>query len=145
MLTRRRWLLYALLDSPDDAMTPVQIQKTMFLFGQEAGAELGGEFYSFTPYAYGPFDSTIYRDLEYLEDREFVRRDWPRRRRVRRYFITRPGREKARELQEREDSGLRDYLTRLVHWVKEQSFSDLIRSVYAAYPDYAVNSVFRKP
>ena len=63
MLTRQDWLLLALSKSPGGAMSPVQIQKAMFLFGQEAGDTVGTDFYSFQPYDYGPFDSAVYEDL----------------------------------------------------------------------------------
>ena len=49
MLTRQDWLLLTLSRSPDGAMSPVQIQKALFLFGQEVGGSVGTRFYSFVP------------------------------------------------------------------------------------------------
>ena len=68
MLTRQDWLLLALSKSPCGAMSPVQIQKAMFLFGREAGDAVGTDFYSFQPYDYGPFDAAIYADLAAQEN-----------------------------------------------------------------------------
>lgn len=143
MLNRRQWLLLALSEAPGNLMSPVQIQKTMFLFGQDAGNELGEGFYSFAPYDYGPFDPAIYRDLRTLESDGRVRQMWMEGRGLRRYAVTRRGRETAECLRAKADPRLRDFLAELVSWVTEQSFSNLIRNVYAAYPGYAVNSVFR--
>ena len=41
------------------------------------------------------------------------------------------------------DPRLTEFLGRIVQWVRKRSFSDLLRSIYAAYPEFAVNSVFR--
>ena len=41
MLTRQDWLLLALSKSPGGALSPVQIQKALFLFNQEAGGSIG--------------------------------------------------------------------------------------------------------
>lgn len=143
MLNRRQWLLLALSEAPGNLMSQVQIQKTMFLFGQDAGKELDRGFYSFAPYDYGPFDPAIHRDLRTLESDGLVRKMWMEGRGLRRYAVTRQGRERAECLRDEADPRLRDFLAKTVSWVAEQSFSSLIRNVYAAYPQYAVNSVFR--
>ena len=38
----------------------------MFLLKQEAGQFVGPDFYEFVPYNYGPFNSSIYDDLNTL-------------------------------------------------------------------------------
>jgi hypothetical protein len=47
-------------------MTPVQIQKAMFLIGMEAKQFVEPGFYKFVPYNYGPFDANVYHDLDEL-------------------------------------------------------------------------------
>ena len=143
MLTRQDWLLLALSKSPGGAMSPVQIQKTMFLFGQGAGDSIGTVFYSFQPYDYGPFDAAIYADLRRMTSLGHVRGEWNPDQSWKTWTITAPGRYAALALENDADARLNDYLGRVVTWVRGKSFAELLRSVYAAYPEFAVNSVFR--
>ena len=143
MLERQDWLLLALSKSPAGTMSPVQIQKALFLFAQEVGGSLGTQFYSFEPYDYGPFDAAIYVDLRRMTSLGQVRGEWSPGRSWKSYTITGPGREAAREIERDADARLAAFLERIVTWVGGRSFSDLLRSVYAAYPEFAVNSVFR--
>ena len=76
MLTRQDWLLLTLSRSPGGAMSPVQIQKALFLFGQEVGGAVGTQYYSFVPYDYGPFDSAIYVDLRRMMNKGHVGEEW---------------------------------------------------------------------
>ena len=145
MLTREDWLLLALSKSPGDAMSPVQLQKAMFLFGQEAGDSIGTDFYSFQPYDYGPFDAAIYADLRRMTSLGHVRGEWNPGRSWKTWTITGSGRKAALLLEADADARLAGYLGRIAVWVRERSFSELLRSVYAAYPEFAVNSVFRDP
>ena len=144
MLTRQDWLLLALAKSPGGTMSPVQVQKALFLFGQEVGGSLGTQFYSFEPYDYGPFDAAIYVDLRRMTSLGHVRGEWSPGRGWKNYTITGPGREAARELESDADARLAAFLERIVAWVRARSFSELLRSVYAAYPEFAVNSMFRE-
>ena len=143
MLTRQDWLLLALSKSPGGAMSPIQIQKALFLFGQEVGGLIGTEFYSFEPYDYGPFDAAIYVDLRRLMKEGGVRGEWSPGRNWKSYMLTGSGRKVVRTIEEDADTRLADFLRRIVEWVEGRSFSDLLRGVYAAYPEFAVNSVFR--
>ena len=143
MLTRQDWLLLALSKSPGGTMSPVQIQKTLFLFGQEVGRSLGPGFYSFEPYDYGPFDAAIYVDLRRMASRGHIRGEWSPGRSWKNYTITGPGRKAARMLEHDADARLAAFLERIVTWVRRRSFSNLLRSVYATYPEFAAKSVFR--
>lgn len=143
MLTRQDWLLLALSKSPGGVMSPVQIQKALFLFGQEVGGLIGTGFYSFEPYDYGPFDTAICADLRRLTNEGRVRGEWSPGRSWKNYTLTGAGRETASTLETEADARLADFLRRIVEWVTGRSFSDLLRGVYAAYPEFAVNSVFR--
>ena len=143
MLTRQDWLLLALSRSPGEAMSPVQIQKALFLFGQEAGGSIGAGFYSFEPCDYGPFDAAIYADLRRMMNEGVVRAQWTPGRSWKSYALTGSGRRAALDRENDADARLTEFLGRIVAWVKGRSFSELLRSVYAAYPGFAVNSVFR--
>ena len=143
MLTRQDWLLLALSKTPGGAMSPVQIQKSLFLFGQEVGGSISTKFYSFEPYDYGPFDAAIYVDLRRMTNEGLVRGEWSPGQSWKSYAITRSGRKAALRLENGANARLTEFLGRIVVWVKGRSFSELLRSVYTAYPEFAVNSVFR--
>ena len=64
MINRRDWPLLALAQAPDGKLTPVQLQKILFLMAMEVHEEISTPFYNFVPYNYGPFDATIYSDIE---------------------------------------------------------------------------------
>ena len=143
MLTRQDWLLLALSKTPGGAMSPVQIQKSLFLFGQEVGGSISTKFYSFEPYDYGPFDAAIYVDLRRMTNEGLVRGEWSPGQSRKSYPITRSGLKAALRLENGANARLTEFLGRIVVWVKGRSFSELLRSVYTAYPEFAVNSVFR--
>lgn len=143
MQSRQDWLLLTLSKSPGGAMSPVQIQKSLFLFGREAGSSIGTHFYSFVPYDYGPFDAAICVDLRRMEHEGHVSGQWSPGRSWKNYTLTGYGRKTVLVLESDADARLVEFLERIVVWVKGRSFSNLLRSIYAAYPEFAVNSVFR--
>lgn len=135
--------LVALLSSPDKQLTPIQIQKTLFLLNQNIPHALGGEVYHFTPYNYGPFDSAIYRDLETAIDSGLVDAipsggGWNE------YRITPRGEARASETVQKLDPNALNYIRSLTQWVRSVSFRELLTTVYDAYPDFASRSVFRR-
>src|SRR5439155_6656754 len=53
---RSAWVLLALLAAEGHSLTPVQLQKCLFLLGSRRPKDVGRDFYHFRPYDYGPFD-----------------------------------------------------------------------------------------
>jgi uncharacterized protein len=140
MPTRDQWLLLALAHRHGAPMTPVQVQKTMFLMKEEAPSLMGSEFYSFEPYNYGPFNAEIYHDLEDLQKQGLVVIDGTGS--VRSFAVTAGGLERAAEIKKSADPTAAAFLENVVDWVTSLSFSQLVRAIYAKYPKYKVNSVF---
>lgn len=139
------WLLVALASSGQGMLSPVQVQKTMFIFKQGAETALPAEnFYNFVPYNYGPFNADIYRDLDTLEmgglTQIFNRYHGGQRR----YAITQAGRSRADTVRNG-NIRIADYMTQVTRWVESKSFADLIRAVYETWPAYRANSVFVDP
>lgn len=66
-LSREQLLVAAMASCPGARYSPVQIQKLIFVVDRELAGPVGGPFYDFRPYDYGPFDATVYADLEALE------------------------------------------------------------------------------
>jgi hypothetical protein len=136
-------LLAALAASDSRSLTPVQVQKAMFLIAIEAKRLAPEHFYAFEKYNYGPFSTDIYSDLSAFESAEWILVDPPVNRRVRAYRLTASGLQAAAESQAKLTPELRTYLTAVVKWVSSLSFPDLVRAIYKKYPEYRENSVFR--
>jgi DNA-binding PadR family transcriptional regulator len=139
--SRQDWLLLALALRGGLPMSPVQIQKTMFLMSAEAKEYLGQGFYKFVPYNYGPFASDVYTDLESLASRGLVTssvtgRGWKI------YAITPVGLTAGEKIKASANATAVAFLKRVVDWVCSLSFPALLRAIYAKYPKYKANSVF---
>lgn len=135
-------LLVSLSPAATDWYSPVQIQKLMFLNEKFMGERIEGERFSFTPYDYGPFDSAIYKELEDLHEIGFIEvqatnRGWNK------YRVSASGLERSSKLVEQLDSGVRQYLQETSIFVRSLSFSELVSSIYRAFPEMKVNSVFK--
>lgn len=140
-MARQDWLLMALASRAGAPMDPVQVQKAMFLLGREIPDKVESGFYHFEPYNYGPFDSNVYTDLERLANRGLVSisRDT---RGTRAFAVTPEGLRQGAELLRSADVTARSYLDRVVQWVCSLTFADLVRAIYARYPEFKRNSVF---
>ena len=140
-MDRMQWPLEALYESEDGRLSPVQIQKTLFLVGANLPDEMGSDYYHFEPYHYGPFDSAIYEDLEHLVEQGFVMRVASSKHSGKDFEITPEGR-RAIERQ-RPSAAVSTYIKSVVAWMRPLSFSALVSAIYTKYPEFKVNSVFR--
>lgn len=142
MLTRKDWTLLAIAAAKLKGLSPVQLQKTLFLLGREMPEAVGRDFYDFTAYHYGPFDRAVYTDAEELavagevEVTQRAGENWNR------YLVTREGEIRASYL-EREVPQAAKYLDELLDWVLRQTFQGLVTAIYAKYPEMRANSVFQ--
>ncbi len=143
MLNRKDWTLLAIAGAKEKGLSPVQLQKTLFLLGRQMPEAVGTDFYDFKPYHYGPFDEDVSADARALAksgDIEITRRpdeNWNR------YVVTPEGVRRAETLA-REIVKAADYLQRLLDWVQRQTFQSLVTAIYAKYPEMRVNSVFQQ-
>ena len=141
-MTRKDWTLIAICAAKEKGLSPVQLQKSLFLLGREMKKQVGANFYKFAPYHYGPFDRTVYDDASSLAEEGFVmitRRpgeNWNR------YIITTAGCDRAAVLRGAAPQDAVEYLERVVSWALRQTFQGLVREIYERYPDMKVNSVF---
>lgn len=140
-MERQDWVLLAIVFGKNP-LTPAQLQKSLFLLGENFSALKESDFYSFIPYNYGPFDVAIYTDAEKLEEekkiiREFLtERDWPK------YSPTEIGREEAKSIIQEAGEEEVAFLKEAVAWTQSLSFQDLIRAIYQYFPKYKENSIF---
>ena len=137
-------LLAALAPAFGRQHTPVQVQKLLFLIDQEVPEVAGSDFH-FKPHSYGPFDPTVYRVLEQLEDSGHVIVQPSRSAPMRRYSLTPLGQKDADKALDALDGRTRKYIVRASEFVRSCSFSELVASIYKAYPEMRVNSIFETP
>lgn len=142
-LNREDWLKMVLWAANGKPLSPVQLQKTLFLLGKTAPHVVGDEYYEFIPYNYGPFDADIYADAEQLQWQGLVSIDAPAGQRWKSYSLTQTGAEKAEVLAGTLPVEAKDYLAKLVQWVLRLDFRTLLQYIYSKYPTYRANSVFQ--
>ncbi|RPH95187.1 hypothetical protein EHM69_05255 [candidate division KSB1 bacterium] len=142
-LQKRDWLLLILDSAEGRSLSPVQLQKTLFLLKEKAPNVVGDGFYNFIPYNYGPFDAAIYSDAEALQAENLVAISAPTGQRWKNYSLTQQGADTVRRLKENLNTQHADYLRKLVGWVLAKDFNTLLRWIYTQYPRYRKNSVFQ--
>lgn len=141
-MDKKDWLL-AVLDA-GRSLSPVRLQKSLFLIGMKAAESVSDDFYDFVPFDYGPFSAQIYSDASDLEREGLAFIDNPYDRGWRRYGATEAGKERAAELFEKMDDNVAAVIHETVSWVRRQSFASLVRTVHEQYPEYSVNSIFKE-
>jgi hypothetical protein len=145
ILDRSEWILLALNAAEKKRLSPVQLQKILFLLGDRRPESVGSNFYAFRPYHYGPFDADVYHDADALAARKLVLLDEAKGRTWRAYVLTRIGQKNAELLEQRAPRKTVLYLRKLVEWAEPLPFESLVRAIYDAYPKMRANSIFRVP
>lgn len=140
-MTRHEIMLAALASGAREEFSPVQLQKLLFLIDRNIGPSLGGPFFDFRPYDYGPFDVGVYNEFAVLADCELGEAEGDGR--DRRYRLNDEGRARAREVLSTMAPEYRKYVADVAEFVQKLSFSALVSSIYKHYPDMKANSVFR--
>ncbi len=138
------FILAALAASKGATHSPVQVQKLFFLLDRKLAGEVGGPYFNFTAYHYGPFDRTIYDLLERLAEQGFVEISSNPALRYRTYRLTPEGQRVGGTFLNQLDQHIVDYMGKLSDFVRGLSFAELVSAIYAAYPEMKVNSVFRE-
>jgi len=143
-MERRDWNLLVLSAAGGTSLSPVQLQKSLFLLERNLPVEVRGEdFYHFEPYNYGPFDSNVYSDASILtfqglaQSSQSCQGNWTE------YAATAEGMDRANVLKASLPRGVADYVGKIVQWVRGQSFTSLVRAIYERYPEMKEKSVFR--
>lgn len=142
-LERKHWTLLAIASANGASVSPVQLQKALFVLGRELPDLVGEGYYDFQPYNYGPFDSTVYEDAEALAEDGLVSINRPYR--WSEYAATPEGMHLAASLRERASPSAAQFLSDLVSWARQLTFQDLVRAIYARYPDTRAKSIFEDP
>ena len=135
-MDRQDWILTVTAIAQEPGLDSAQLQKSLFLLGEELPQLVGADYYRFYPYKYGPFDPAVYSDWCSLRDERLVQGHDT-------ITATPAGRQKACSLLEELPDEVLAYLDAIVEWVQERSFQELCDAIYAKYPAMAVNSAMK--
>jgi hypothetical protein len=136
-------LLAVLAAANGQFYTPVQLQKALFLVADNLPSIFKGKCFEFVPHNYGPFDSGIYSEAEDLREKGLAVIERSPYGRWKIYSSSRDGITRGNEILEAMPTDRRDYILKISEWVRGLSFSELVRSIYDAYPEMKANSIFQ--
>lgn len=143
-MERRMWALLAIDAGGDPGLSPVQLQKTLFLLGENCRDDVGDVYYEFVPYDYGPLSMAVYGEAKELASEGLIAIRSAPGRRWSNYHITPEGRSIAETVRAKVDQVAAQYLQVIVDWAKKLTFAELLTAIYKQYPEYKVNSIFRE-
>ena len=136
-------MLAILAAAEGGAYSPVQIQKAAFVLDRNLPQLFSdGSKFHFTPYDYGPFDRSVYSEVEKLEAEGLAVVNQSAGR-WRTYAASPQGVEQGKLLLAALPAAHSDYVRRVSEWVRSLDFATLVKSIYAAYPEMKANSVFQ--
>jgi len=119
--------------------TPVQVQKILFLLDKKLNESVGGPYFNFEPYHYGPFDKNVYKELDKLTaTNDLIVRST----RLKYYAVTPQGYEKGIQALNNYAEKERNYIKEICTFVKSLSFEKLLKAIYNEYPEMKANSIF---
>jgi uncharacterized protein len=118
---------------------PIRLMKGTFVVAMR-GPQRWRELFHFQPYDYGPFDVDVYRARDELIAKGLLESD--DRGAYSRYRLTNSGKQRAAALQEQLPTDVREWMSSVGHYITSRSFSQLLREIYAEFPEFATRSVF---
>ncbi len=142
-ITRAEWLLLFLSSealglTEDTSLDPIRIQKGMFLLSQRGPKR---DLYSFKPYNWGPFSSDIYTDLLTLEADHLITSESVPAQTWSLYRPTAQGNRRAADVAAAVGVVNTRWLAQMRRFVTTRPFVQLLKEVYAMYPEYATKSL----
>lgn len=142
-MDRTDFVLAVLATAEGHELTPVQVQKLFFILDKRCADRVGGPFFDFAAYDYGPFDASVYREIERLADRGHAEVVRPTGFSMKTFRTTPAGYKRGAELLATLDVAVRDFAVKLTTAVRTMSFSELVSAVYREFPEMKANSIFR--
>lgn len=142
-MEKKDFLLLVVAAGDGKPLTPVQLQKTLFLVEQAKLPETPKPFYEFEPYHYGPFDKDVYIDADSLAVEGLVARLRSESGTWTDTVITPNGSMKAALLKKGLSPPSAKFIADVVQWAQSLTFTELLRAIYEKFPVYRENSVFQ--
>lgn len=126
---------------PGASFDPIRVQKLLFLIDRVVSERIGGPFFHFQPYHYGPFDRAIYGVIGAMAAAGDVRINasdaYPR------YSLTPAGYRRGRATLASFPIPVAEYFGRVARWIRLVPYRRMLAAIYRAYPEMAENSVVR--
>jgi hypothetical protein len=119
-------LLLAIAAAGEGGLSPIQLQRSLFLLSQKRKTHLGPGFYEFEPGNAWPFSKALYADLDAFVAAGDVVKEYRPECTQSLFRLADPGRTLAEELRPHVKPEAFSYLEEAVAWVTEQSTLDLI-------------------
>lgn len=120
---------------------PIRVQKLLFLIDRVVSERIGGPFFHFQPYHYGPFDRAIYSVIGAMVAAGDVQVNasgaYPR------YSLTQAGYRRGESTLASFPAPVADYFERAARWVRLVPYRRMLAAIYREYPEMAENSVVR--
>ena len=118
---------------------PVRVQKLLFLVDSEIPQYIDGPYFHFEPHHYGPFDKSVYEELDRLAEQREVGIDTDEG--YNRYSLTDTGYAKGTSVLEMLSDPPSSYLENTAKWIRFVPLKQLLSTIYRQYPEMAVNSI----
>ncbi len=143
-MTRREIVLAMLAASGGRPYSPAQIQKAIFLVSRNLKDVIAsGPRFKFEPYDYGPFDASVYHEIDDLEREGLSETGYTVDSRWREYRATPDGVAAGRKLLLAMPEKRRKYFEEVSRWVRSLTFAELVSAIYKEYPEMRARSIFR--
>lgn len=120
----------------------LRMQKGVFLL-EMRGPRSWRDLHRFVPYDWGPYSRDLAAQVDELVDRELIFKERTAGRRYSRYRTTDAGDSEVSSILASLSQEQRNLIGEVRRYITNRSFNQLLREVYAAYPEYAGNSRFR--
>jgi hypothetical protein len=137
-------ILAALAPARGASFTPVQVQKLFFLLDARVAKLVGGPYFHFQPYHYGPFDAGVYTALEDLARRRLVEIERGSQSTMRTFRLTPAGQDSGERALAALDGRAQEFIRTACTFVRRLSFSALVSAIYKSFPAMKERSVFRE-
>ena len=143
-MTKEDYVLAVMSAAKMNSLTPVRVQKLFFLLDVRNPEKIGGPYFEFAPYDYGPFDKNVYNVFESLENQNLAEIRKPDFNTPQLYQLTPSGQKKGDEMFKTFSNDTQEYILKFVEWILKHSFTQIVSTIYKHYPDMGTKSVFGK-
>ena len=126
---------------PGASFDAIRVQKLLFLIDRVVSERIGGPFFHFQPYHYGPFDRAIHGVIGAMAAAGDVQINasgaYPR------YSLTQAGYRRGTATLVSFPAPVADYFGRVARWIRLMPYRPMLAAIYREYPEMAENSVVR--
>jgi len=121
------------------SLDPIRVQKLLFLIDRVVSEQIGGPFFHFQPYHYGPFDRAVYSVISGMSATGHIRIDESGD--YNRYFLTKSGVQLGTSTLATLSAPVADYFRRAAQWIRVIPYRSMLAAIYREYPEMATKSV----